>query len=394
MHETRDTDNPFYSLTTEENPIDQTPVFVVGFPRSGTTLLQSLVATQGFITFPETHFFGVLLPQLERQENLIVSSTEKIYQVLETKIALSNKVKAFIARMNRGGIDIKLLFEAVIMDNLLKQSHSDNLQNIRWLEKTPGHAPYMEEISSLYPNAKFIFIMRNPLHAFSSWRNVSSGWGDNRVPVEKHCDLWRYYLKSAETFQKNHPSSVLFVKLEELVDNTTVAMHKITAFLEIDFHPENLQKRDEVVNQIILPSEVWKKDVNRPIDKSISERKNKNNLTPFESYRIANNLAGLLNTYHYTIDGSYQKNDSSSLISLMEDIKYYKNLHNSDKEIETLIKHYHEWIKKDQNICQKQNDLLREIKDAMKEVKQYRFSRHPLKKIKALSKLMSLYSTL
>ena len=34
------------------------PIFIVGCPRSGTTLLQCLIATQkGVVTFPETHFF-------------------------------------------------------------------------------------------------------------------------------------------------------------------------------------------------------------------------------------------------------------------------------------------------------------------------------------------------
>ncbi len=281
MGTTTEQENPFSKLLKDESPLNQSPVFVVGFPRSGTTLLQSLVATQGFITFPETHFFGLLLPQLEQKENVVVSPTDKIFQVVEEKIPLSDEAKKFISDINKDGIDIKLLFEIIVMDYMLKQCHIDDIETTHWLEKTPGHASFMKDILVQYPKAKFIFIMRNPIHAFSSWRSVSSGWGDNRVPVENHCGLWRYYVQSAEAFKKMNPHSVLFMKLEDLVDDTTTEMKKITAFLHIDFDEENLQKRNEVVRQITLPSEVWKEDVSRPIDKNISERKEKNSLTSF-----------------------------------------------------------------------------------------------------------------
>jgi hypothetical protein len=44
--------------------LPQNPIFVVGYPRSGTTLLQALLATQlGFYSFPETHYFYYIVEQ-------------------------------------------------------------------------------------------------------------------------------------------------------------------------------------------------------------------------------------------------------------------------------------------------------------------------------------------
>jgi len=41
--------------------LSQYPVFLVGYPRSGSTLLQALLEMQGhLVTFPETHFFSTL----------------------------------------------------------------------------------------------------------------------------------------------------------------------------------------------------------------------------------------------------------------------------------------------------------------------------------------------
>ncbi len=81
-------------------------------------------------------------------------------------------------------------------------------------------------------------------------------------------------------------------------------------------------------------------------------------------------------------------------MSLMQDVKYYEEIENGEKKSEQLVHSYHEWIKKDPQICQKQNNKLKQIQESMENVKQYQFSRQPRKKIKAISKLMSLYSTL
>ena len=53
-------------MRTGQLILPQNPVFIVGNGRSGTTLLQSLLATQnGVYSFPETHFFSHVYPLLE-----------------------------------------------------------------------------------------------------------------------------------------------------------------------------------------------------------------------------------------------------------------------------------------------------------------------------------------
>ena len=53
--------------------LTQNPVFIVGCPRSGTTLLQALLATQaGFYSFIETHFFNLIINDVKLDNNNIV----------------------------------------------------------------------------------------------------------------------------------------------------------------------------------------------------------------------------------------------------------------------------------------------------------------------------------
>ena len=301
MEKSIESSSPLYKLLEEKSPIDQSPVFIVGFPRSGTTLLQSLVSTQGFITFPETHFFDHILQNLKQKNDHFTESSDQICQVIEEVLPMSDQAKTFIAHLEERTISTQTLFEILIMDNMLSQTKTDDLKTKRWLEKTPAHALYIDQISQYYPNAKFIFIMRNPLNSFASWRTVSQKWGDERVPVERYCEMWISHLESAEVFQKKHPSSILFVKLEDLVDDTPGGMKKIGTFLNIDLDLDKLEDRHETTNQIILPSETWKKDISRTISKDISERKNKDILTLFEHYRITKRLTNQLLKYHYNI---------------------------------------------------------------------------------------------
>ena len=42
--------------------LSQNPIFILGFPRSGTTLIQTLLITQDhYFSFPETHYFCTIL---------------------------------------------------------------------------------------------------------------------------------------------------------------------------------------------------------------------------------------------------------------------------------------------------------------------------------------------
>ena len=52
------------------------PIFIVGFPRSGTTLLQTMVSTQkNILSFPETQFFNIY----EYYEKNFPNKTEELF---------------------------------------------------------------------------------------------------------------------------------------------------------------------------------------------------------------------------------------------------------------------------------------------------------------------------
>ncbi len=385
--------SPYMKLIKNKYFLDQSPVFIVGFPRSGTTLLQSLVATQGLVTFPETHFFNYILLNLQQKNDCILENAEKICQVIEEKLPLSDQAKDFIYHLEKETIRTQILFEILIMDTMLSQIKTDKLTTKRWMEKTPDHTLYLDQISQWYPHAKFIFIMRNPLKAFASWRSVSQQWGVARVPVEKYCDKWISHLKSAEVFQEKHPNSILFVKLEDLVDDTSAEMEKIGTFLKINLDLNKLEDRHETMDQIVLPSEIWKKDVSSIISKDISERKIRGTLTLFEHYRISQRLSAPLRKYQYKLEEIEPiENNSFSFMNVISDLSFFEQKANDQENDYKLSIKRSVWIKKQEVMLKQKDEKLLKLKKAMDEVRQYQMRKHPIKKIKAMHKLMALYT--
>ena len=79
----------------------QDPVFVVGHPRSGTTLLQSLIATQ--LTpaiFPETHFFSIVRMHIKVANDIVQDKgLAKALSFLDEKLEISFQCRQYISEL-------------------------------------------------------------------------------------------------------------------------------------------------------------------------------------------------------------------------------------------------------------------------------------------------------
>jgi len=376
--------NPFYKLLDDKSPLDQSPVFIVGFPRSGTTLLQSLIATQGFETFPETHYLSHIITKFRTKNNYILEDAKKICQTIEEKIPLGDKAKSFISHFDTGTISTKTLFEIIIMDNLLSQDSTGDSLTKQWLEKTPYHVLHMRVLLKWYPNAKFIFIIRNPLKAFVSWRKVSPKWEMDRLPVEKYCELWLECLRSAEHFFKDFPDLLLFIRLEDIVKDSTKELTSIMHFLGKELTIENLNKRDTIFDKIVLPEEIWKADVNSAISKTISEQKGGESLTLFEQYRISKKLKDSLKIYYpEIIEIEPLDNEFFSFEGSLQDISFFEQrLYEQKQQMHKIIT--------PQSHTKESDKLLASIK----KISKINTLTHPILKIKAYKEMMNLYYNL
>ncbi|MCR9276608.1 MAG: sulfotransferase [Pseudomonadaceae bacterium] len=242
------------SFSTVPERLQQDPVFVTGFPRSGTTLMQLLLATQGLLTAPETHFYRILRQlNLEHSTWLNQTDAQRFVTHLESAVDLSG-LKFEISGSGCGVDDLFVRTVTYLMEG------QGNPSTQRWMEKTPDHVHSLFRIREDYPRVKSVYMIRNPIEAFDSWRRVASGWGGQEKSILELCQMWQASIASAKAFKRDFPNELMFVKLEDLQKTPRSVVQKVCGFLGIPFHAELLDDREEYSDIAIGRGESWKKE--------------------------------------------------------------------------------------------------------------------------------------
>lgn len=152
------------------------PLFVVGHPRSGTTLVQTILAVDGAVSSgPETHFFTYVWDPtaLAIPHHLLAHGPDKptdedpLTQLCDRlgakpSISLGSKERAAIAdRVGQAWDD-----PAVVLDAVMRALAPS--PRIRWLEKTPRHVFALDAIWDAFPSARVINVVRDPRSVVAS----------------------------------------------------------------------------------------------------------------------------------------------------------------------------------------------------------------------------------
>jgi len=147
-------------------------IFVVGFPRSGTTIVQSWLAHQlDAFTLPETSFFEHACGNLAlrwgdrdaRDESRIWHRMGAIHgaarrsyaQVAQSLGERPGRLPSSLARASAMFVDV--------LDRGTRRRGASG-----WIEKTPNHVYYVDEIERLVPGATFIHVVRRGEDALAS----------------------------------------------------------------------------------------------------------------------------------------------------------------------------------------------------------------------------------
>jgi Sulfotransferase family len=239
----------------------ESPIFIVGCPRSGTTLLQCLLATQeGVVTFPETHFFEKVTRDIPENPDGSISPEAALHAfehgAREMGIEIQHAAESFQSLTLSDSLNKKTLLLELLKANLRASRVQANLSTSRWVEKTPYHVFHIPEILAMFPNAKVICILRHPAAVVLSWKDKVAS---NSVgPIDKFVYSWINCLRAFETSQENYPNSVHLVKYEDLVADVVATMRKVSAFTDIPLEVKFLAKHHKQAWQCSLPWEKWK----------------------------------------------------------------------------------------------------------------------------------------
>jgi len=198
-------------------------VFVLGAPRSGTTLMFSLIAShpQFASISVESYFF--------HKRNIFNLNN---YSELEKGC---NQIQYSMENLILASKDLIDLFDN-FADCIKKDAN-----RTRIVEKTPIHIFSLNYMLLHYPNAKFINMIRDGRDSYVSIKRLDSC---SNMPVSEFSRLWRRCIVSRRKIG-DHPN-ILDVKYEDLVANPTDVTRKVMIFLGETFVPNQIESRASI----------------------------------------------------------------------------------------------------------------------------------------------------
>lgn len=216
-------------------------IFLVGAPRSGTTILQSLLAAHPeVISFPESKFFHYLLYD-KFAENL----PSRMEAFFKDEIKRPELLQGFDDSQT---VAAKVSWFVGILDGLAAEQNKTI-----WLEKTPEHIYFIEDIERFLPDAKFIHILRNSMDCIASMyeatRDFNELWGGG-WDLDRCIDRWKYAVLTS--YKYLNKSNHILVKYEDLVDNKKLVLEDICNFLEIEYDAGMLINYKEIAAKLSL----------------------------------------------------------------------------------------------------------------------------------------------
>lgn len=237
-------------------------IFIVGAPRTGTTLLQSLLAAHSRVTsFTESHFFSrsfralpdlssaVLLrdPLPQFREFLTKNQAGSAFAEAEDRLRQST-TPGWLRPLRTKQV-------AMIFLNTLDRLALDRKRPI-WIEKTPRHlrfTPFIGRISST--PARFVHLIRDGVDVVSSLHRASQDW-DRPYGLDECVRRWNSDVAfSLERAESRFDFLVLY---EQLTRDPEAVMRRLSAALSLDWQPSILTDFVAESARLTTPDETWK----------------------------------------------------------------------------------------------------------------------------------------
>lgn len=207
-------------------------LFILGKGRSGTSLLQNLIdAHPAMIGPPESKFAVLLYPRFGHikkwKDSDIINFVETLYiEPLFASLWHLDKKKLTETLLSvRENADYPLLCKMVYYQ---MSRGKENLQYIS--DKNPEYILFIHTILKIFPEAKFIHIIREPRDNINSQMHSFN----EKNPLFRAYQ-WLAFNKIVEREKRKSPGRYFTVLYETLVQDTEGTMKKICDFLQIPF---------------------------------------------------------------------------------------------------------------------------------------------------------------
>lgn len=238
--------------------MNKKPIFIVGTPRSGTTLTARILGLHPNLFMPgETHYFDDIVSRSKQLGNptkaiSLARIAERLYTIYDRYYEYNDQKR--IENIFHGYADLKSALNgcsdyACIFDRFMTLQ-MEAVSKRRWGNNTPRDIFNYRKIREYYPGAKFIICVRD-IRAFLlsykwKWKVVNGECHINRLKKLYHpvitSYLWKTSMRQAGNIEKEIPATDrVIVRYEDLVSSPETTIRKICETIEESFDPSMLQ---------------------------------------------------------------------------------------------------------------------------------------------------------
>lgn len=200
------------------------PIFIVGMPRAGSTLLEQILASHSRVTgtYELPHIIA-LAQRLRGTHELVeeAGGTPRYPRIL------AELEEDYFRRFGEQYIDDTLLYR-----------HGADF----FIDKNPNNFFHLGLIRLILPNAKIIDARRHPMSCcFSGFKQLFGQGQEFSYGLQSIGNYYREYIELMDHWDRALPGWVLRVQYEEVVDDLDTQVRRLLDFCELDFEPACLE---------------------------------------------------------------------------------------------------------------------------------------------------------
>jgi hypothetical protein len=214
------------------NTSEQPPIFILSCERSGSTLLRLIIDTHSEIACPGQLYLGPAGEELYRTVYYSLGQTYADITERERRERVLQEVRGIV-----GG--------------LMGRYAAARNKRI-WCEKTTLNVDYLETLSALFPEARYLCLYRNCMDVVHSCLKFNTlGFMPELAPyvrgnpedlVAAMAENWLEKNARMAAFEAAHPSQCFRIRYEALVSDPEAVIPPIFEFLQVNWEESLLRK--------------------------------------------------------------------------------------------------------------------------------------------------------
>ncbi len=232
------------SLATQPS---KRPIFVVGAPRSGTTLLRYMLCAHPHIYIPpESNFMLRFLSHEPHTSLTHAQAVELITAVCQYKVFFRDwQEETIVAETFVDAFSDRDRIPSNLLETLYQQ-YARQYDAQRWGDKSPIYAGHVAQLAKLFPNAQFVHIIRDGRDVSLSMLKAYQGMRFFYIDLGFAAQSWKRRVQKARSDGAQLGSERYFeLHYEQLTTNPQDVLQNVCDFLGEPFVPDMVTPHHE-----------------------------------------------------------------------------------------------------------------------------------------------------